>query len=169
MKKDQLYKIFQKYLTDIFFETGTHLGQSVERAVNIGYKEIHSIEIIKDRYDECFEKFKNNENVFLYLGDSLIWIPEILNTIDCRCTFWLDAHMSQVSRNCPTLEELKLIGQHHIKDHIILIDDMRDFGTQAHEFIKIDDLKQQILAINPSYKFSFQSTSIPNNVLVCKT
>ncbi len=30
---------------------------------------------------------------------------------------------------CPLIEELTIISQHHIKDHIILVDDIQDFGT----------------------------------------
>jgi hypothetical protein len=166
--RDELYQIFSKYKTDVFIETGTYRGDSIIRALDIGYKQIHSIEINFDRYEYCVDMFRNDEKVHLRYGDSLMQLPVILENIDQKCTFWLDAHMSQISRNCPTLEELKIIGQHHIKDHIILIDDMQDFGTQAHEGITIQDLQSEILKINFDYKFSFESTSIENNVLVCQ-
>ena len=166
--KDNLYDILERYKTDVFIETGTFQGHSVARALAIGYKAIYSCEINQERFMDCLDKFHKDEQVRLYFGDSLHALPLILKDLDARATFWLDAHMSGISRNCPTLEELKIIGQHHIKDHLILIDDMMDFGTPAHEGITIADLKNQILQINPDYKFSFESTSKPNNVLVCK-
>lgn len=166
--KDELYDIFSKYKSDIFVETGTHMGYSVARALAIGYKRIYSMEIDVERYHYCLDKFTKDENVFLFYGDSLTQLPNILACINTKCTFWLDAHMSNISRNCPTLEELKIISNHNIKDHTILIDDMRDFGTPNHEGITIADLQKEILKINFNYRFRFESTSIPNNVMVCE-
>ena len=168
MIKDELYYIFEKYRTDIFIETGTHLGYSVDRALDIGYNQIFTVEINRELYSKALDKFTHDRNVFLYFGYSVSCLEEILQRVNKKSTLWLDAHMSGISRNCPTLEEIKIIGNHKIKDHIILIDDMADFGTPAHENITIDDLKEEILNINSNYTFKFESTSKPNNVLVCE-
>jgi SAM-dependent methyltransferase len=164
--KDELYRLFEEYKTNIFIETGSHLGEGIARAVLIGYKEIHSIEIQQKYYIECRNRFRSISNISLYLGDSLKVLPNILSQVNEPCTFWLDAHMSYVSRNCPTLEEIKLIGQHHIKTHTFIIDDMMDFGTKAHENITMEDLMIAILEINPDYTFLLESSQIANNVLV---
>lgn len=167
--KDELYQIFEENKTNIFIETGSHQGEGIARAVEIGFKEIYSFEIQKKYYDYCRERFRNNPNVHLYLGDSLKILPEVLAKINEPCTFWLDAHMSYVSRNCPTLEEIKIIGQHAIKSHKFIIDDMRDFGTKEHEFITIDDLLYAILDISMDYNFFIQDSCVPQNVLVAVT
>ena len=168
LSKDNLYQIFKKHKTNIFIETGSGMGHGIARALDIGYELIHSIEIKDELWSFCLDKFNHNESVHLHYGDSLHWLPEILKDIPEKATFWLDAHMSGISRNCPTLEEIKLIAKHHIKDHIILIDDMADFGTEAHEGITVEQLKWEVLKINPKYEFSFDSTSKPNNVLICQ-
>jgi hypothetical protein len=166
--KDELYNIFNKYKTNIFIETGTFKGHSVARALDLGYSSAYSIEINFENWAYCIEQFEYDARAILFYGDSLTHLPLILGNVNQQCTFWLDAHMSGISRNCPTIEELKIIGQHSIKNHIILIDDMMDFGTPAHEGITINDLQNEVLKINPDYKFSFESTSKPNNVMVCK-
>jgi len=164
--KDELYRLFEEYKNNIFIETGSHLGDGIQRAVDIGYRQIYSMEINHKYYHKCVARFKRNGNVHLLLGDSLDWLPKILKSINEPCTFWLDAHMSKISRNCPTLEEIKLIGQHKIKKHTFIIDDMQDFGTAAHENIKMEDLMYAILDINPDYDFLLESSQIENNVLV---
>ena len=166
--KDELYDLFKEHKTSHFIETGSYEGHSIARALDIGYNRIYSCEINLDRYNDCLDKFHRNENVLLYYGDSLHALPLMLKDIDQKCTFWLDAHRSGISRDCPTLEELKIIGQHHIKDHTILIDDVSDFGTEAHEGITILDLQMEILKINKHYIFSYIDTCKPNNVMICK-
>lgn len=165
MIKDVLYKIFLKYKTDIFIETGSHLGYGIDRAIDIGFDQIYSIEIEESYYDHCCGKFQFNANVALYYGSSEVRLPDILSKVNERATFWLDAHMATFGGPCPIITELKMISEHKIKCHNILIDDMRDFGTEAHDYITIQDLKNELLLINPEYTFEFESTGIKDNVL----
>ena len=165
MKKDELYELFRKYKTDIFVETGSHLGYGIDRAIDLGYDEIHSIEIQERYYDACVEKFRNEDFVFLYFGNSVVQLPAILKNFKRKATFWLDAHMVGPGQQCPVLDELRAIKQHKVKNHTILIDDMRDFGTEAHDYISIGDLNRALLDINPAYEMTFESTGIKNNVL----
>jgi len=160
--RDELYGIFQRFKTDIFIETGSHMGFGIERALDIGYKEIFSIEIQKQYFDYCRKRFKDNANVIHFLGPSIECLPVILDGLMDRATFWLDAHMSG---SCPVLSELTQIAKHPVKNHNILIDDMRDFGTKEHNYITINDLICAIRAINPAYEFERLSTGVPNNVL----
>lgn len=163
--KDELYDLFVKYKTDTFIETGTHMGAGIERAVDIGYERIFSIEIVEAYYNGTVEEFRNDKNVFLYFGDSVVQLPEILKRVKSKSTFWLDAHMSGIGKNCPILEELKAIEKHKIKNHNILIDDIRDFGTQSHDFITMRQVQMALLDINPAYEFLFESSSIQHNIL----
>lgn len=164
--KDKLYQLFSKYKSDIFIETGTHMGYGIERALDLGYEKIFSIEIMEGYYSGSVEKFQYDENVFLYYGDSAMHLLEILKRVNKRATFWLDAHMAGPGQPCPILYELKAIGEHKIKDHNILIDDVRDFGTDAHDYITIQQVQEALLKINFNYKFAFESSGIVDNVLV---
>lgn len=164
--KDELYGLFLKYKTDIFIETGTHMGAGIDRALDIGYGKIFSTEIMEGYYNGSIEKFQDDENVFLYFGDSAIQLREILKRVSKKATFWLDAHMAGPGQPCPILYELEAIRKHEIKDHNILIDDVRDFGTEAHDYITIQQVQKALLKINFDYKFSFESSGIQDNVLV---
>jgi len=58
------------------------------------------------------------------------------------------------------VEELKIIKEHHIKDHVILIDDFHCFSTWCFDELSYDDVLDFVKTINPKYK-----SSVENNVL----
>jgi len=128
-----------------FVETGTHLGGSVDVALELGFEKIFSCEIMEDRFNHCMDKFKDNENVYLWNGTSLSCFPEIVGNLDQKSLFWLDAHGE--GGGVPTFEELDIIASSPIKNHSILIDDVPVYFSENKE-----ELKQKILSINPDYK-----------------
>lgn len=142
-------RMFAKYKADCsyFFETGTHLGDSVNDALNLNFDKIYSIEFDPNFYNHCIEKFKDvlNDKVFLYLGDSSILIKNILPTIDKKTMFWLDAHGNGGGN--PFSSELESIMNHHIKNHVIIVDDIGNYGCDESFIIKT------ISSYNPDYKF----------------
>ena len=128
-----------------FVETGTHLGGSVEVALELGFEKIFSCEFMEDRFDHCMEKFKDSDNVNLWHGTSVSCFPEIMVQLDQKSLFWLDAHAE--GGGVPTMEELDFIATSPIKDHSILIDDIPVYFSNSKE-----ELKDKILSINPDYK-----------------
>ena len=65
-------------------------------------------------------------------GDSQSLLPTILEKINEPAFFWLDAHYSGgetsfAKEHSPIEYELKSILDHHIKNHVILIDDVTNF------------------------------------------
>jgi len=118
-------------VTDVFVETGTYHGQTVENALRAGFPLVYSIEFLRSNYELAKKRLKAHPNVKLFLGSS----PEILETILDRnlpTTFWLDAHYQGSSINeqdpaygeCPLLSELNAIFKEPWKVlPIILIDD----------------------------------------------
>lgn len=120
---------------DVFVETGTWTGDGVEKACQVGFSEIYSIEVQESVYSSACKKFKNFNNIILYLGDSGEILADVIKDINKRITFWLDAHSNNF--NSPLLKELEAISLHPIKNHTIIIDDVDDFeqyGT-SREFI----------------------------------
>ena len=100
----------------------------------------------------------------LYRGDTTEKLPEILEKIEDKVTFWLDAHWSGedthidgvLTNNSPNqvkvpiIKELEIIKQHSIQDHIIMIDDMEQvFGSLEGGQL---ELFQMIEEINPNYQ-----------------
>ena len=69
-------------------------------------------------------------------------IVDILSDIDAPAVFWLDGHYSRANTGRGNsiraiVNELTRIFEHPIKEHVILIDDARDFlGVNGYPTIK---------------------------------
>mgnify|MGYP001375228910 CR=1 FL=1 len=164
---------------DIFFETGTFNGDTISNLLNTYnvFDEYHSVEIDPTRFNNCSNKFKNNQQVQLYYGDSADILQTYLgNDIykDKRILFWLDAHWmgdtaTQGDTHCPLIKELEAMKQLNIKPTII-IDDMfymlnRDDKlyynpekasrlNKAEHWPELDNIKSVLNSINPEYNIS---------------
>lgn len=150
----------------LFVETGTREGDRVAWALELGASQIWSIENREDRWKAAVERFKENKNVTIHHGHS----PDVLKgwimpKLMVPAVFWIDAHTGKES---PILDELKEINGHIIKDHTLIIDDVRlmkkgDWGISLGQVI------DRVMAINPSYTLSFEDGFIPGDILVAKT
>jgi hypothetical protein len=169
-------QLFRNYNHNpVFIETGSFQGDGIRNALFAGYKEIHSIELAESHYLNCKSSFKYIENVHLYFGDSVEELPRIMENLKESATFWLDAHYSGYGTDfkntlTPLLKELEIIKEHPLKNHTILIDDLRCWKRDypAIQF-GLDDLKEKILEINPDYVFSFAQGGTLNDILVADT
>ena len=141
--------LFEKYKSDctVFFETGTHLGTSVQAAYDLGFERIVSIEIQERFYDYCMQRFQPLdawEQIKLFLGRTEDNIEKLVQEwVNGRAMFWLDAHET----NSPYKIEIEAILKHPRKDHVILVDDIETY------YIDIDWIKYKLLEHNPHYKF----------------
>jgi hypothetical protein len=161
-----------KYVCDNFVETGTCNGETVQLALDCGYKNIYSVEIDPTLYGKCVKRFEGLSNVHLYLGDSFNVLPAILKDIDTKATFWLDAHILDVSTvkgkyACPIIPELNMIVEHSVI-HNILVDDRRIFkdnGIAYWENVKEREIAEAILKTN-KYKISYEDGYTPKDIIV---
>lgn len=172
------------YKTRTYIETG--LGEvgapgsghpnSVRQALNEEFETVHSIEISQPLYADGVTRFQKDiesKKLFLHLGDSLTILPKILKKIDWRCTFFLDSHggygggSGVGTKKCPIIEELDIIKNHPINDHVLLIDDLRILNADAFGTPGISEeiIKEKILEINPAYSFSYENGHTINDVL----
>ena len=159
-------EVLSKYKTDNFIEFGTYKGNGCKLAFFMGFKNIHSIEIDNFYYNLNKISLSRFKNIQLYKGSTLDVLPELLEKIDEQSTFWIDSHNDN---DCPILKELEILSTHKIKNHILLIDDMRMFGTATHEFITIDQIIQSIKKINPDYHISYESSPCGfNDIMVAR-
>lgn len=131
-----------------FVETGTHLGHGVQYALDHGFEQVLSCEFMPERHQHCMERFTSYDNVSLFLGTSLDSIPQMLEQIDAKACFWLDAH--DEGGGVPTFEELELIKSHPIKDHTIIIDDIPVYFSNNKK-----ELEKLILSINSEYNIEY--------------
>jgi len=166
-------EVIEKYRNPYFVETGTANGDCVRLALEVGFERVYSIEIDKPLQEENKQRYKDQIDagrVVLITGDSLEEINNIIPLLDKPTTFWLDAHVDFGPcgiKKCPLYEELEAIGKSSIKNHTILIDDIRVFGEHWGEGISIQTIKDAIIKINPEYNFTFENNTVTyNDVLV---
>jgi len=163
-KKQAVIRHYQNiYSPSIFIETGTYHGQMVQAMKNI-FKTIYSIELGEHLYKEVVKKFEKEKHVILLHGDSGKKLPKILSTVQKPCLFWLDAHYSRGDTakgeiDTPINQELKSIFDHHIKNHIILIDDARCFNG-TNDYPMINKLKEFTKQHSDYNKFEVQDDII---------
>ena len=134
---EKIYEQDANIMNDVFIESGAFVGGGIECALRLGFKEIHSIELAEKYYNICRQKFKNYPNVHVHHGDSGVLLPKILEKINCGVTFWLDGHYSSLDTACandyvsPIQLELDAIKKYNNNDHVVMIDDMKDFTVES--------------------------------------
>ena len=142
--------LFEKYKADctIFFETGTHIGTSVQSAYDLGFERIISIESEERFYYYCMERFQPLdawEQIKLFLGRSEDNIEKLVQEwVNGRAMFWLDAHET----NSPYKLEIEAIMKHERNDHVIIVDDIDKYGIDTNW------IKNTLSKHNPLYTFN---------------
>lgn len=147
---------FQKrYRAEVFVETGTYHGASVDAMLH-SCREIYTIEVDPGLCARAQRRFSDYPHVHVIHGDSGQVLMALLPTLMDRCLFWLDGHFSgagtarAADRDTPIQDELAAIGSHHRKDHVILIDDARLFDD-SDDYPHLETLRRLLSEINPRY------------------
>jgi hypothetical protein len=186
-------KVLAKYLNPVFIETGTHMGDGVQLALNLGFEAIYSIEKNKEYFAQASRRFDSNERpyyekVHLYLGNSVEVLQKILPIViwePINITFWLDAHLDPSeeddTKQTPIMQELEIIKKYCQTDDPnltpdILIDDLNQFGGKCHSRTYLRDIWSQvnedeviskIMEISPNYKLYIKDNKFnPNGILI---
>lgn len=166
---------------DVFIETGTYQGETADMVARSGlFGTIHTIELDHTLFTCAEAVFCENEmkdeygytGVKCWHGESPEKLKEILESFvgDEPATFWLDAHASGPLPGgkyggSPLLDELDVIATSPCKEHTIIIDDCRLFGSQEWGGIQKEDALRKLREINPNYKFIYTDGQIPEDVL----
>jgi hypothetical protein len=146
---DQLFKKY-KGNHKLFFETGTHKGDGVQNALDMGFEEVVSIEILPELYERCVSRFKGKEDkVHLFLGDSNERMEEMLELIKEPSLIFLDGHFDNGN---PLWKELEILKNHPIKTHTIIVDDMPNYYGSGEK------VKEKLLEINPNYTLVYEDS-----------
>jgi hypothetical protein len=114
-----------------FVETGTYLGNTIFAMEHL-FNKLYTIELSKKYYTLTKSKYNGNKIDFI-LGDSSDVFQSLLPKISEKTIFFLDGHWSsgdtaKGTKDCPLIEEIKLINSLFKNDAIIIIDDYRLFG-----------------------------------------
>lgn len=132
-KRRILRSYLRRFSLSTLVETGTYLGETVE-ALRAYCNMIHSIEIQESFCDLARARFASSPSIKIWLGNSTAVLPFVLKEIHEPALFWLDGHFPSKTREaktvpCPVLEELAIIYGHR-QDHVVLIDDAREFSGE---------------------------------------
>ncbi len=155
IKQNAISEYQKKYGCKILIETGTYLGDMVE-VQKKRFDKIISIELGSDLYAKAKERFKNDKNIVIIQGDSARVLPEVILSINEPAIFWLDGHYSggitaKGEIECPIMGELDAIFSGKIKDHILLIDDAREFKG-INGYPTIEKLSGYVKSKNEKYQ-----------------
>ena len=134
-----------KYRLPVFIETGTYMGEMIDAVLNL-FPKIISIEFDLKLAQRAKNKYSSMRHVTILQGDSGTLLPELLAGIKEPCLFWLDAHYSggvtgQADSETPIVKEIKSILEHPCSNHVILIDDAREF-TGNNNYPTLEELRQ---------------------------
>jgi len=136
-------KLIAQTRTNVFVESGTYLGETSRKAANY-FQEVHTVEINKEFYEQSVSYLKPHSNVIVYHGDTIDHFPKILLDLERRnkkALFWLDGHymtsmqdenIQLESEYTPIMKELSIVCNQCV-DPVILIDDIRLFGTKLYD------------------------------------
>ncbi len=110
------------YNIDTVVETGTFRGGTTVLFSYL-FDYVHTIEIQKSTYEQSKQMLQSHPNVQCHLGSSEQVLTELLPKLTEKpLIFYLDAHWDSY---WPLLDELKIIGQTHRDNCIIVIDDFK--------------------------------------------
>lgn len=147
-------------------ETGTFKGDTIDRFRKyVPFK--YTIELSQELFDGVKKRFENDRTVYPFHGDSAQVLPTIIQRLQGKTLFFLDAHFSgngtaKGPENTPILTELQLIKAGGITEAILVIDDIRMFyepvgsvkGSIMEGYPSLLEIVNKILEINPEYMFA---------------
>ncbi len=162
-----------KYINKYFVETGTYKGDTIDIVLKTNVEHIISIELSDTFYYNCINKYLKNKKVKLFKGNSRYDLHKLIHNINSQITFWLDGHWSGVANvgcdkelKCPVLDELEQIKSHFIKNHTIIIDDIRLMDGKHFEVTK-EQIENKIFEINFNYIIKYYDDDYAcNDILV---
>lgn len=161
-----------KKLNNVFIETGCFMGDGIQQALDSGFDNVISIELTDKFSDICVDRFRGDRRVSIVKGDVATCLYGTISEIDEPITFWLDGHFSGGDTGNgivedPIIFELDAINRHHIKNHVIYIDDIRLYRN-GHFPTTLEQLIIKLTQINPSYSISYERGIEEDDILVAE-
>lgn len=163
MKQRIIKQYAREFSVDTLIETGTYLGDMVHATKNT-FSKIVTIELNKSLYERAKKKFAKFAYISIIEGSSVEALPGILTNITQPCLFWLDAHYSggittKGELETPIIQELSYILDHSVVEHVILIDDAREF-IGRNGYPTIEELQNLTFERHPRLVFEVKDDII---------
>lgn len=138
-----LTNFINDFKCNVYFETGTGEGVSLEYVLKYPFEKLYSVDIDGDLISAAMDKFKNFNNIQLihdYSSKALeTYVPTI--PMDSRILFFLDAHFPGADFHKITYEEsIRQFKKdaYPLEDEINIIKKSRN---TSNDVIIVDDLK----------------------------
>jgi len=147
--------VLSRYRREIFIETGTNVGHGIAAALEVGFPRIFSIEADERLADLAAARFSKRPEVTVVCASSATALWAILEQCHAPATIYLDAHSYQEN---PLLEELAAIRDAGRSDHVVMIDDVRMFGSSDWFGLELAAALALLRAINPDYSIGYEDT-----------
>jgi hypothetical protein len=116
--KQEIEKLILKFDIENVIETGTFMG-STAKVLSTMVKNVYTIELNDEHYNESNAYLKDLSNVKIIKGDSKEELDKIIPDLKGNTLCYLDAHFYVV---CPLMDELKMIAKHKLKPIIVIHD-----------------------------------------------
>ena len=148
---------------NIFVETGTFLGETINAQLN-HFQKLVSIELSEELFQKARLRFAGDARVQLFQGDSGTVLRTAVHELEQPAIFWLDAHYSRGvtvggDSDAPIIRELSCLTARNQPRDTILIDDARLFGLKS-EYPTLEVIRQYAAKHWPQHSFSVESDVI---------
>lgn len=155
LKRKTISAYQRKFGLSTLVETGTFKGDMVY-AMRRKFTKIISIELDSSLYAHSRKRLAGYPHIEVLLGDSAELLPVVLQSLKEPALFWLDGHYSgpgtgKGDAESPILLELEAVLRHKVTEHVVLIDDAREFvGTRGYP--TLDSLRDLVAKVSPGSK-----------------
>jgi len=126
IKQRTVLEYAQAFALTTLIETGTYYGEMIAAVVERFHK-IYSIELDPELAKRARQRFHKYSQVEIIAGDSQAVVPQLLQRLNERCLFWLDAGYcgwgGGIGNPNRLGSEFSAILSDRIPDHVILMDD----------------------------------------------
>ena len=153
-----------KKITDKFIETGCYLGDGIQLAIDSGFEEIFTIELVEKYINICKNRFSNKKINFIQ-GDSYLELSKLLDSFpEDKFTYWLDGHYSSSDtgrgiKDFPIMEELEAILKRNVNGEIIYVDDMRILKNYSED-INTERIISLVKKYKSNYEISYEDSTL---------
>lgn len=162
-KQEIIMTAARQFNCEIFIETGTYLGDTLQSQRN-NFKKLISVELADRLFRAASGRFRKYPEVQIIKGNSGDVLHRIMPGINSRALLWLDGHYSggitaKGSTECPVFRELDAVFSNNSLKHIILIDDARLF-IGKRDYPTMDELSEYVKRKDPAYKITVNTDII---------
>jgi len=80
-------RFFRSYLSPVFVETGSHIGDGINKALIAGFEEVRSIDAGEKQYQYCLNRFRNDPRIKLWKGNSAFCLKDMISDLTVPLTY----------------------------------------------------------------------------------